>query len=668
MSATAGGIDLMPNRNAFPSKHLRLASRSDRGDLDQPPPRGRPAPARIMARVLPVLGACFVSLAAMFPTDALASGAGEMPSLVHDIGYCVVLAGVLAIVFTRLRIPVIAAFLVAGVVVGPVGAGLVTDPANIETISRLGLILLLFLIGLEIDFRKLLASGRILLLSGMLQYPLSVAFGFAFAKLFIWLGVGGQLLGGGSYAPLYVGFVVAASSTLLVVKLFQESFELDTEVGRVSLGILIFQDVWAIGVIAVQPNFNDPRIVPILFSFLGIGVLALISLLFARFVIPIGFRWVAKVPEIILVAAVSWCFIVVFLGMNLDEITRTLFGFDLHTDVGPGMGALIAGATIASLPYSTEIVGKVGVVKDFFVTLFFVGLGMGIPRPDGLEVLLVAGLLAALALLARYLVFFPLFYFTGLDRGNAMVASTRLAQISEFSLVIGFIGVQLGHITEGLNSAIIFAFVITALLTPTLYRQADRIHELLAGLLERIGFRAPESRVAAQGESYKLALLGFHRVASSLLHELGRSYPGLLAETLVVDFNVNIHARIASLGPVVKYGDLRNPETLLHAGVDKAGLIVCTIPDDVLKGTSNLQIVTLVRRINPDAVIIANAIELKDSRRLYEAGADYVILQRIETAKAVERAIEKALAGEIRAYRSQVEAGEGEWHARQEVL
>ena len=610
----------------------------------------------------------FGSVAAMLPVSAMASGAGAMPSLVHDIGYCVVLAGVLAIVFTRMRIPVIAAFLFAGVVVGPVGAGLVTDPANIETISGLGLILLLFLIGLEIDIRKLLASGRILILSGVLQYPLSVAFGFVVASVFIWLGAGTQLLGAGSYAPLYVGFVVAASSTLLVVKLFQESFELDTEVGRVSLGILIFQDFWAIGIIAVQPSFNDPEIVPILFSFLGIGVLALIAALFARFIIPIGFRWVAKMPEVILMAAVSWCFIVVFLGMNLDAITRAAFGVDLHMTVGPGMGALIAGASIASLPYSTEIVGKVGVVKDFFVTLFFVGLGMGIPMPEGADVLLVAGLLAALALLARYVIFFPLLYFTGLDRGNAMVASTRLAQISEFSLVISFMGMQLGHITSGLNSAIIFAFVITALLTPTLYRRADLIHEKLAVLLERIGFRAPASRAAGEEESYRLALLGFHRVASSLLHELGRTHPGLLADTLVVDFNVTIHHRIASLGLAVKYGDLRNPETLRHAGVDKARVIVCTIPDDVLKGTTNLQIVALARRVNPGAVIIANAIELKDSRRLYEAGADYVILPRIETAKAVEQAIEKALAGEIRAYRAQVEAGEGEWHARQEVL
>jgi len=157
-------------------------------------------------------------------------------------------------------------------------------------------------------------------------------------------------------------------------------------------------------------------------------------------------------------------------------------------------------------------------------------------------------------------------------------------------------------------------------------------------------------------------------IASSLLHELAGKHPGLLAETLVVDFNVTIHSRIAAFGPAVKYGDLRNPETLRHAGVDKARVIVCTVPDDVLKGTTNLHIVALARSVNPGAVIIANAIELNDSRRLYEAGADYVFLQRIETARAVERAIEKALAGEIGSYRAQVEAVEGEWHARQEVL
>ena len=622
---------------------------------------GRPAIAGLRL-------AATVAVLCLLPTMALASGS-DIPSLIQDIGFCIVLAGVLAIIFTRLHIPEVAAFLVAGIIVGPIGARLVTDPANIETISELGLILLLFMIGLELDFRKLMTSGRVLILSGLLQYPLCILFGIGFTKLLIWLGIGGGLLADSSYAPLYVGFVVAASSTLLVVKLFQQTFQLDTVTGRVSLGILIFQDIWAITAIAILPGLNNPEPVPILLSFAGIGLLAMAAALFAKHIIPIGFRWVAKQPEIILVAAVSWCFIVVLLGTQLDQITDALFGINLHLAVGSGMGALIAGASIASLPYSTEITGKVGIVKDFFVTLFFVGLGMSIPMPEGSAVLVLAMLFAAAALLARYLVFYPLLYYTGLDSRNAFVTSTRLAQVSEFTLVIGFLGMQLGHISDSLNSSIIFAFVITALLTPALFRQADTIHNLLSSILARLGFRTDthSNTADAQGE-FAIALLGFHRVTSSLLHDLERSHPELMNRILVVDLNINIHEHIAAHGPQVHYGDLRNTETLQHAGVDRARVIVSSVSDNILKGVTNRQIVETARRINPEAVIIANAVELAESRHLYDAGADYVLLHRVEAARALGTAIDRALAGDIAAHKSATEAAEGTWHSRNEVL
>jgi Kef-type K+ transport system membrane component KefB len=607
----------------------------------------------------------FIMLIVM-PTTANASGA--LPSLVEDIGICVVFAGILAITFTKLKIPVIAAFLIAGIAVGPIGAKLVTDPTNIETISELGLILLLFLIGLEVDIRKLLASGRILILTGLLQYPLCIAFGLFFTKLLIWMDISSELLSTGSYTPLYIGIILAASSTLLVVKLFQQSFQLDTETGRVSLGILIFQDIWAIGVIAIQPNFASPEITPILMTLAGAVLLAGIASVTAKYIIPIGFKWIAKMPEIIFVASISWCFIVVLLGVNFDAMTETLFGFNLHLAVGAEMCALIAGATIASLPYSTEIVGKVGVVKDFFVTLFFVGLGMSIPMPNGADVLLLAAILAVLAIILRLLVFFPLLYFTGLDRRNSMVTSVRLAQISEFSLVIGFLGTQIGHISDELNSAIIFAFVLTALITPALFYKADWIHDKLTNVLEMIGFKAPPIVETDDDKSYSLALLGFHRITSSLLHEIGNKQPELLKKTLVVDFNVNIHASIEALGPKAQYGDLCNEETLIHAGVNKAKVIVCTIPDDILKGTTNEQIVKMAKHINPDAIIIANAIELKGCKALYDAGADFVFLQRVEAARAVEQAIGQALSGNINEHRSAIEAIYGRLDKRREVL
>jgi len=618
--------------------------------------------------VLPIVFA-----GAVLPALAQASGA-DMPPLVHDIGSSLLLAALLAVVFNRLQIPSIAAFLVAGVLAGPIGFHMVTDPANIETIAQLGLILLLFVIGLELDLRKILVSGRTIILTGLLQFPLCVLFGILMTKILIGLGVGTAVLGpqgpdgAGGYAPLYVGLILGASSTLLVVKLFQESFQMDTVAGRVSVGLLIFQDIWAIIVIAVQPNFSHPEPLPILLSFLGIGVLAIAAVVMAKYLLPVAFRWIAKVPELLLVAAIGWCFGLVFLGSGLDYLTERLLGFNLHLAVGAGMSALIAGTSIASLPYSTDVVGKVAIVKDFFVTLFFVALGMGIPLPNGLQVVGLALALSFLAVVARYLVFFPLFYWAGLDRRNALLSSTRLAQVSEFGLVITYAGLALGHITPELNTVVIFAFVLTALATPFLFKQADAIQQRLGPWLGRLGFKEPPSAKSDEETSYSVALLGFHRIASSLFHELGLRCPGLLSRTLVVDYNVGLHSRINDRGATVCYGDLRNPETLHHCGVDKAAVVVVAVPDDLLKGTRNRDIVKVVRHMAPDAAIIASAIELREVPRLYAAGADYVYLPRIDSAQAVLPAVLSGLDGRLPQYREEREARDGSWSQRSEVL
>jgi Kef-type K+ transport system membrane component KefB len=602
------------------------------------------------------------------PVALLAAGGAEggLPTLVVDIALSLVVAGVLAVGFTRLRIPTVAAFLLAGVILGPVGTGLITDRANIETIAQLGLILLLFLIGLEIDVRSLLASGRTVLTTGALQYPLTAVLGFLVAQGLLLVGVTGGVLGG-PYAALYVGLAIAASSTLLVVALFQQTFTLDTLAGRISLALLVFQDIWAIIVLALQPNLDDPKAGPILASFAGIALLLLLALFFSRAVLPLGFSWIAKQPATILVASLAWCFFVVLAGINLDVLAETAFGTTPGLAVSAGMGALIAGATIANLTFSTEIVRQVSVVRDFFVTLFFVGIGMTIPAPDGPGVLLAAVGLAVLAIVSRYLVMLPLLHVTGLDRRTSTVVSTKLAQISEFSLVIAFLGLQLGHIDENLNAVIVFAFVLTAVLTPALFARADQVHDRLAPLLGRLGFRPPPEGEDDLDEQYDLALLGVHRTASSLLHELAVNTPELLTRTLVVDFNVSIHPKIAELGPHVVYGDLTSPETLRHAGVDKARVVLCTIPGEVLASATTLSVVSTVRELCPDATLIATATTFPEARGLYLAGADYVLLPRLDAARTALQAVEAALNGQMDDLRSRAEPLIAD-PARREVL
>jgi voltage-gated potassium channel Kch len=380
------------------------------------------------------------------------------------------------------------------------------------------------------------------------------------------------------------------------------------------------------------------------------------------------FRSIAKVPEVVLMAAIGWCFAVVFAGASLDWLVHLATPLDLNLNVSSGMGALIAGATIASLPYATDIVAKVGVVKDFFVTLFFVGLGLGVPAPSGPGVLIVAVIIALLAIVSRQITFFPVFYWTGVDQRNAEVTAIRLAQISEFGLVIAFLGLQYNHITPELSSAIVFAFILTALGTTPLYRSAYGIYGWVKPWLNALGFREPPEVAESQERDWRIALLGFHRVASSLLHDLGKIDPQILKETLVIDFNVALHDRIRSMGAHVEYGDLSNPETLHHAGIDKARVVVSTVPDDLMRGTDNRRLVETVRRLSPKAIIIANAVNISDTDAIYAAGADYVFLSRVDTARALSEAIGEALNGSLAQYRAMSEERDGRPGGRDEVL
>jgi hypothetical protein len=242
--------------------------------------------------------------------------------------------------------------------------------------------------------------------------------------------------------------------------------------------------------------------------------------------------------------ALGWCFGVALFGANLGPIAHRA-GIGAEISVSMEMGALIAGATLATSPFAYEVVARVITLRDFFVTLFFVGLGMSIPIPDGLGVVVLAAVVAALAIALRLLVFLPILYATGLDRRSSVNASIKLAQVSEFCLVIAYLGQRLGHIDGATVSVVIFAFVLTALATPPLFAASDAVYLRLRGLLDRVGVRSRGTRAEDEREApARLVLLGFHRVASAVVADLERLDPDLLAQTLVVDINTANHERL----------------------------------------------------------------------------------------------------------------------------
>jgi Kef-type K+ transport system membrane component KefB len=596
--------------------------------------------------------------------SVVAAGGGVSP-LVGDLGICLVAAGVLAIAFVKLRIPAIAALLGAGVLIGPAGFEVVGDRDSIDTIANLGLTLLLFVIGLEVNLRSLLASGRTLVVTGLLQVPVTIAAGFG---VFLLVGLTGWGLAGGIYAGLYLGVACAFSSTLLVVKYLQEHLRLDTVAGRLSVGLLIFQDIWAIVFLALQPSFADPSITPIALTFLGTAIVAAAAIVIARVALSRAFHVVARSPELVVTVALGWCFGVGLFGANLGGLAHRL-GFDVEMSVSMEMGALIAGATIATSPYAYEVISRVVHLRDFFVTLFFVGLGMSIPIPDGVDVLVLAAIVAVVAVALRLVVFLPLLYVTGLDRRNAVAVSTKLAQVSEFCLVIVYLGARLGHVSGELVSVVIFAFVLTALATPFLFATSDELYARLRNVLDAVGIRSRGLRAEAERDQPpRLVLLGFHRVASALVADLERLHPDLLPHTLVVDTNAALHPEIQRRGAHVVYGDVASTEVLRHAGVDAAEVIVSTVPDEMLKGTSNAQIVRHARQLAPGAVIIANCTQVSEVPALRAAGADYVFRMPTEVALGILPAIYAALNANLPSFIEAMEDEHGVLERRNEVI
>ena len=269
----------------------------------------------------------------------------------------------------------------------------------------------------------------------------------------------------------------------------------------------------------------------------------------------------------------------------------------------------------------------------------------------------------------RYTVFLPLLYATGLDRRNSVSVSTKLAQVSEFCLVIAYLGTQLGHISGELVSIVIFAFVITALMTPILFAASDRLYQRLRPLLDLVGIRSRGVRADVESEEPpRLVLLGFHRIASALLADLERLHSDLLPQTLVIDTNTTNHDEIRRRGAHVVYGDIASTEVLRHAGVDGAEVVVSTVPDELLKGASNEQLVRQIRQLAPKAIIIANCNRISQVAPLRAAGADHVFRTPSEVALGILPAIYAALNAGLPSYLEALEEEHGPLERRHEVM
>jgi Kef-type K+ transport system membrane component KefB len=576
-----------------------------------------------------------------------------MHELIRDITLCILFAWAFGLLAHFSRQPLILAYLIAGFCIGPFGTGWVSGQESISVISELGLIFMLFMIGLEIDLKKIVRAGRVILFASAGQLLGGCLLGVAFFM------VAGFSLGGGHFDALYLSIACALSSTVIIVKVLYEKRELDTLPGRITLGMLVLQDIFAILFLAVQPSLADLQVGVILVSIVRVVVLVATALVISSYVLPRLFHQIARRPELMLLGALAWCFLI-------GEIAEVLH-------LSREMGSLVAGVSLSTFPYALDVTAKVTTLRDFFITLFFVALGMTIPVPN-MQMMGVALMIAGFTVASRLVTTFVPLYLMKQGLRASLLPAINLAQISEFSLVVIQTGVAAGHMNGGTASAASFAFAVLAVLSTFVMMRSDEVTRFAIGPLKRLGFRdldddrldaADADHASGHGEARRIVILGFFRAASALLAEIEQHNPELLDQITVVDFNPNVFKILAKRGLHVIYGDISSVDTLVHAGVGGAEMIILSVPDSLLKGANNEKLVRHVRTINPAAKIVATADLLSDVGDLYAAGADYVKVTRLSDAHELFTVIKATEAGLLQDKRAEIDALLSE---RREVL
>jgi hypothetical protein len=429
---------------------------------------------------------------------------------------------------------------------------------------------------------------------------------------------------------------MSLSSTLVVVKLLYDKFELDTLPGRITLGVLVIQDLWAVAMLAVQPNIENPNLLPLAFSLWKGALLVVGGLALSKYALPYLFRAVAKAPELVLVSALAWCFFLAgaasFIGLSRE------------------MGALIAGISLSTFPYNLDVMAKAVSIRDFFVTLFFVALGMQIAVPS-LHVVGIALAASAFVILSRLSVV-PILYALRLGHRTSLLPAINLAQVSEFSIVIASLGLARAQISPDIVTIVIITFAVTSVISTYMINSSHQVQRFLGGVLRALRVRDLDENLTQQERSESrhetVVFLGFFRDASSILHEFEHDGEPLqvkefLSRILVVDFNPKVMRELRQRGISSIYGDVAHADTLRHIGIQDAELVVSSITDDILRGTSNLRLLRNIRATCPKAKVMLTSEHIPQALLFYEAGADFVYIPRLHSAPEIARILKVGL-------------------------
>lgn len=519
-----------------------------------------------------------------------------MENILVSISIIIGVAALLAIVARIIKQPPIIAYLIAGLIVGPLGLGLIGQNSDfIQIFARLGVALLLFIVGLSLDFRVLKEFGKISSIAGLGEIIVTATLGFLISLL----------LGFQNVQAIYLAAAFAFSSTVVVVKILSDKKELDTLHGRIALGILIVEDFVAGLVLMVIPLLQKADFNALLFGIGKIIILIIAIFIFSTYILNKLTQYLARHQETLFLFGISWALLLSALfyysGLSLE------------------IGALIAGMSLASSKYTLELGGKIKPLRDFFVVLLFVYFGSQLVGPITSSVIKQAIAFSILIMVGKPLIVMSFMKLLGYKKRTNFLTGSSLAQLSEFSLIIILLGFNSGLLGQNLMNLAVLISVITIGISSYSIHYSNNIFNKISRLLNI--FEGNKNGIESnknKEETYDIILFGYHRIGFKILQTLKK----MKKRFVVIDYNPQVILDLSQQGIDCIYGDAGDMGFLGDIKLGRAKLIISTLPEE----EANLTIKKMLKEIGSKAIFVATAEQPRTALDLYKEEVDYVIV------------------------------------------
>ena len=536
-----------------------------------------------------------------------------MTGIFFDIGVMIIIATVGAYAAKRFKQPLIPAYIIAGIIIGPV-LGLISSSGTITTLAEIGIAFLLFIVGLEINFGRLKNVANISLIGGTIQIIALFITGYFVAST----------LGFTSVEAFYFGLIIAFSSTMVVVKLLSDKRELDTMHGRLILGFLLMEDIFAIFAISFLSTISQFTVLSLYISIVKAVLVVMVTYLASKLLFPPLFKFAARSREILFLASVSTAFFFALMFQYLD--------FSII------IGAFVAGVALGNLPYNIEIIGMVTPLRDFFATIFFVSLGMELVISSISTIIIPLIIFILIILILKPMITMFICSLFAYKKRPSFLTSLSLAQTSEFSLIIIAQGMLLNQVTETIFTFTIVLAVVTIGATSYFMKYDDAIYRKLSKRLkifERIRWTSHHHYEYLPKEKieYDIILAGYNRIGYSVVKTLKK----LKKTFMIIDFNPEVIRDLMEAKVPCIYGDVADIEVLRRINFRKVKMVISTVPNI----QTNLFLVRKVKEASKKPVILVTGSQVKDALDLYNQGADYVILPHILGGEQVSYMIQR---------------------------